>query len=55
MSTFEYFAGQALAGLAANSQFAHPADAKLIANLAWSLAQEMMSYYPSNDEDRAGQ
>ena len=50
---FEYYAGQALAGLAANPNFSTPLtqlEIKLIADRAWALATETMTYYPS-DED----
>ena len=48
MSKLEYFAGQALQGLSANPNFnvSLPGGKKLIADAAWALAQEMMSYYP---------
>ena len=53
ISMFEYYAGQALAGLAANSNIPFPPtrdDIKLIADRAWALATEMMTYYPSDEE-----
>lgn len=53
ISMFEYYAGQALAGLAANPNLSAPptpSEIKLIADRAWALATEMMTYYPSNEE-----
>ena len=53
ISMFEYYAGQALAGLAANSNLSKPPtqlEIKQIADRAWALATEMMTYYPSDEE-----
>ena len=53
ISMFEYYAGQALAGLAANPNLSNPPtqlEIKLIADRAWALATEMMTYYPSDEE-----
>ena len=51
MTQFEYFAGQALAGLSANPNFSAFLDdgRKVIANMAWALAREMMVYYPDEE------
>lgn len=52
LSIIGYYAGQALAGLAANPDFSATTDTgvKVIANRAWALAIEMMEYYTSDDE-----
>ena len=55
ITKFEYYAGQALAGLAANPTFSFATSARKfeieqIANIAWNLAQEMMTYDPTEQE-----
>ena len=53
ITMFEYYAGQALAGLAANPNLSAPPtpmEVKLIVDRAWALATEMMTYYPSEEE-----
>ena len=48
----EYFAGQALAGLAANPNFnaGGPLEVEATVNRAWALAVEMVKFYQSTAE-----